>query len=828
MAVKIATADGNWTTGATWATADATAQLDSEANNTVLTTSYVESSTFAPGAITIDGIAVKVNNRAVSPTGTISIRLATGGVLVAGTEVTINVSDIDARNLQQGWYFFKFAAPVLLLAATNYTVSAKTSNANMVNLYRNSTAGNWSRMLRTTTTGAPGAGDSAHILGEWTAAATKTDRTVTMDETASTDYGDNSKTNPPGITIGKGGTLTWGTTAATNYVLKLSTSLAIYKGGTMTMGTTGTPMPRDSTAQLQFDCDTADGDFGCFSYGTDIRQGLSRTSGKNVVACRLNTDEAIGQTTLGLDTDTGWKGTDEVAIAGTTRTASEAEIRILNADAGASSIVITVALSNAHSGTSPTAAHVILLTRNVLQRSLSTTLMAFHYVGVDATIDWDWAGWRYHGATTSPKRGIEIDTGSTGSFNMNFCSAFQFDNWGIFFSSATGDNYSVTNCTGYSIGVNGSTSGGITTSASTGVNFTISDNVIIGDNTNGPSYFLQNAKGTFARNVGANSSKGVHIDDILARCVMDTGEYYGNQGPNFDIVAVATFKHAGTLKLWRANATGGLQIAECHDLEIAACEAFGNATSNIVWTTSISALGRQLFRNLNLNGDSTFSTANGLDFQNSGKTMPLVIVENSDLGVATGIKVTHTSVDVQFGTSRRFVDIRFRDTRLASATEFGNSASLIGRSRISRQRIDGTTNSHNTIYPALGTITYDAAVFRTAAPSERLTPSGATSAFRLQSSIRRVSVEAAATPTVNAYVRKDGSYTGSAARLIVLANPSMGLDVDTVLDTHSAAAGTWEQLTGVLPAATEAGVWQVIVDVDGSAGNVYTDDWSAS
>lgn len=94
MAYLIAAANGNWTAAATWGSVDATSLLDSEAANTATTTAYVESSTFTPGAITIDGLAIKVSHRAVVATGTFSCRLAVAAVLVAGTETTINVSDM--------------------------------------------------------------------------------------------------------------------------------------------------------------------------------------------------------------------------------------------------------------------------------------------------------------------------------------------------------------------------------------------------------------------------------------------------------------------------------------------------------------------------------------------------------------------------------------------------------------------------------------------------------------------------------------------------------------------------------------------------------------
>ncbi|MCA1841466.1 MAG: hypothetical protein LC723_14275, partial [Actinobacteria bacterium] len=198
MATYLAAANGNLTAGATWAAVDSTSLLDAQDATTTLTTSLIASSTFTPGAITIDGIAVKIAGRAAVASGTMTVELSTGGVQVTGTSVTINVSDIPVENevasttlCPIGWTFFKFGSPVLLLAATLYAVRATTSVGGQVDLFRNSTAANWSRMLRTTTTGvAPTTGDRMFICGEWTAAATKTDRAVVMDSTAATDYGD--------------------------------------------------------------------------------------------------------------------------------------------------------------------------------------------------------------------------------------------------------------------------------------------------------------------------------------------------------------------------------------------------------------------------------------------------------------------------------------------------------------------------------------------------------------------------------------------------------------------------------------------------------------
>jgi hypothetical protein len=81
----LASLGGNFTSAGSWALVDATSYAErSLANsNTQLTTSYVSSSTFTPGAITIDGLAVFVYSRSQTPSGTLTVALDQGGSDVA-------------------------------------------------------------------------------------------------------------------------------------------------------------------------------------------------------------------------------------------------------------------------------------------------------------------------------------------------------------------------------------------------------------------------------------------------------------------------------------------------------------------------------------------------------------------------------------------------------------------------------------------------------------------------------------------------------------------------------------------------------------------------
>jgi hypothetical protein len=173
MAVLFSVQSGNWTTSTTWKVVDATSYLNSETTTANLTTSFASSTSFTTGAITIEGIAVKIVFRATVPSGTMTIRLATGGVAVAGTTVTINVSDLPLT-VSSGatsfyWCYFKFSSPVALLAATSYTVQATTSVATQVSLGVLATT-NWIRCLVTSTNATPAARDTLIVAGENTAA----------------------------------------------------------------------------------------------------------------------------------------------------------------------------------------------------------------------------------------------------------------------------------------------------------------------------------------------------------------------------------------------------------------------------------------------------------------------------------------------------------------------------------------------------------------------------------------------------------------------------------------------------------------------------------
>lgn len=836
MAVKLSRASGNWTNNSTWCTVDSTSYSNSESANTTLTTSYVASSGFTPGAITVDGIAVKLASRQ-GTTGTISVHLAISGVEVSGTLVTIDVADLPActsTDLNGGWQFFKFASSVTLLAATTYTVEAKTSSSSQVNLF-SASGSNWSRALVTSTTGAPAAGDDVIVCGEYVSSGSNSTITVTMDETATTDYGAASTSLvTPAIAVCGKGILSFGTSAATNYNLKVSGNLIVYSGATFNIGSVGSEIPRDSTAVLNFDCATNVG-FGMVirNLATFNSQGLSRTAGKNVYFCKLNTDESAGSTSLSVDTDTGWLDNDEIAVASTTRTYTDSEIGALNGNASSNTLTVDGfagaggGLVAVKSGTSPTQSEIILLTRNVRIQGASTTLQTYIDIKATATVDCDWTEFKWMGSATANKRGIDVLCTGTGSSNFQYCS---FRNFAVasFFGFNIGNNSTsstvYSNNVSYRVAANHLTIGSGATPVVENNIFMRNDtsNVSIVSCGNSAFNFNNNTIVSSRGSAFAMSSSTNAATWTITNLTIHSGDSTG--------LAVGSMR-SGTIdgvKIWRQNSNGILFNAGLCDNVFKNFEIFGCNTNSI--TANVSSLFvNNRFENLVASGDSTFSTTNCLNFSSTTATDYLELeFINCDFNPGTGIKVAHTSSDLAVANANfRFL---FVNTRFGAPSDVAGYTSMNKSSFIASERHNQVAGAYKT-WKRYGTMESETTTVHSGTKSMKVSPlilgsekletSGVYGGFQ-------VAVESGNTVTPTVYVYEDGSYNGNRARLIVKRNDALGITSDTVLDTATAASdGAWEALSGTTSAVTEDGVLEFVVDCDGTAGNLFVDSFSA-
>jgi len=808
---------GNFT-GSIWSSIDTVSFLNSESNSTATTTSFVSSSAFTPGAITTDGIGLKLLSRTFGGAGTFTVRLAQAGVAVAGTTVTVTASTFGGAFWGNflGWAFFKFSAPVTLAAATPYTVQVQSSVAATVTVYRDATAGNWSRFLRTTaalTTVA--AADYLIVCGEQTGVGTFNAVTVTMNNTAATNYSG-------GIEISTNGTLAYGTAASTAYQLRLSNNFLLNGGGTFTIGTSGTPIPSTSSAALEF------------VVGSNVQYGLLQRADSTLTTygatktgrAYLNADAAAAATTITTDVSTAWLSGDSIALASTTTTVAQTELLTLSGNAAGTSVPVS-ALGFAHSGTAPTRAEIINLTRNVKIFGQSASLQAYVSLQGTSTTSINYTEFYFLGSSTGGKRGIDMTNSIFGATAFTGCALRNFEaGSSIGMQIAGAQNATIEDCVFYkvhSININIAAATDTTVSVN---NVWAMSNVLAGN-----SLFAIAAActgGSITNCVGVSASGYAfsfnNSDAIPANFVASNLTGHSCNSGYVNLAMVSGLSEMPTLSNitgWR-NGPGGLNLV-CNGVVVDGITAFAGTTSNIRITAA--GVFNTSLKNVTSNAGTSPACAIGMSVL--GHCSKLVI-ENSSFGATT----THSTGDIDTNAARAYVAIDLRNCLLNSTTKVSTLAGMAYEGYVASSRHQQTANNF-TMFRNLGTITKDNVIYNTANPastsSTRMTPSSA--AAKLRSVDKHVVVSNGKAIKITVSVRKsvvgDGTaYNGALPRLWVKKNSAIGLTTDTLLATATAASvGAFENISGTTASATDNGVFSFYVDCDGTTGWANVDEW---
>ena len=123
--------------------------------------------------------------------------------------------------------------------------------------------------------------------------------------------------------------------------------------------------------------------------------------------------------------------------------------------------------------------------------------------------------------------------------------------------------------------------------------------------------------------------------------------------------------------------------------------------------------------------------------------------------------------------------------------------------------------------------------------SEKLTPQSAT--LKLKSSKKVIFIDnfdSSVPPNlepeylnVSVWVKKNSEWgSNDDPRLIIASNPTLRINEDTIIDTHSASTTDWFQLTSIVPVASAIdtrGAVEMYVDCSGSSGgSIFIDKWS--
>lgn len=840
MANLIAFQTGNFTASSSWATCDTSAELDSEASTVTVSTSNVDSGTFTPGAITVDGIALKMDFISSGLTGTFTITLRNSTDTVDVVSVTINAADFPVNTVGNGhgWIFFKFSANQLLIAAKAYLIRCVRSSSSGTVRFKGSSSTNYSRKLRTTTTAAPAVDDHLVISNIFTAAGASTAVTITMDNTATTSFGPTVSGGPPqGMVVSGNGTLTFGVAAATNYVLKLKGLLLIAGGGTVNIGTSGTRIPADSTAKLEFHVIT-NNDSGprVYAGGTLNVYGALKTA----IQTTLGATIAAAGTALTVADTTGWRTNDEIAFAPSGPAASISQFERKTISAIGSSTTATVgATSFAHTINSQFIGYVTNLTRSAKIIGTGTSLNATFEIRYGGITTCDSCELRYYS-----NNGIYMDSGGAITFTKSSFSDFASHvfNVQVLTLTAIFSFNCLYNITGLPIN---------TAPAASQAN-TYANNWIFGMNINATAIQLYSyGNDVFKNNVILGRIDGIGSTlvsvDLLANTNFIEANWIGN---------IIGYSQSSAISISSNDAnnarliSGSIKNLQC--IHIINTDRYGisfgvngpvNLTDFRIDTPTFIACNgggifpRHCWGNLSVNdavfaGSSGVAATRGLYTLTQSFTKLLnLYFQNCTFGVATGSYVAHSTADLSLSDSVASLRIYMDNCNMASTTKISGLTGATGAapdSFVRCARYGQVAGDHRSFFP-YGNVSSDSTIFNTATPSERLTPSSAT--IKFVSSPKLIPVASAATLTPVVTVRKsvvgDGTaYNGNQPRLIARRYYSTGVIIDTVLATAAGAAGSWETLTGTTIAATDTGVMEFFVDCDGTAGWVNIDDWS--
>lgn len=858
MATLISTGSGNFTSSSIWSVVDSTSFSGVPNTTQAITTIPLNGSSFTPGAITIKGFAVFLNTRGSAGTVTCQLWNVTANAAVTGTSATINLTALPTTlnaggnpNLFGiGWVYFEFASPITLLAATLYAVRLNASSNGIISAWRTATTTDWLRALVTTSNAAPANTDNLIIAGKHTLSAFSNGYNVIMDSTTTgATFGN--------LFISTGSELNYGTTASTDYYLRLSGFVNITSGATMTIGAPSSRMPSSSTATLDLQSTALSTPFSV--EGAFIAYGATMTSQAN-----LSADVAIGATTSITDVSTEWLNGSTILVPSTTRTPTQAEIKTLSTNASGTTITHN-AYTNAHGGNSATQvqARIGNLTRNV--KILGTvTFPAYITVRNAKTyLDLSYTEIRdlgYNAATTaavtisavasvSPGISVVVDNCSiwrTATTNSGIGISFNADPGN---SSAAPVRCDITNNIVYNY-VTSCLNFQITTSAFTN-NPTINGNLFCRSGGNGLNI---NRAVNFNNNyVTSHTGNGIaYISSLVSNPAIEQTTFNdnsiyanGGNGIAFSITSQAianwTFSNLST---WRnttygvtfagsnAAAAGGVVTAgDTNAIIIDGFDSFGNGTAGIIFTT---ITGNVRLTNSYIWGGSTLVQPYAIFQSNAALGVNRIDLVRCNLGRDPLGNVSSNST-AQIATSLvtrldalTLTNCNFTGTEFVALSGVGGIVE--GPLGIISLKHNGATGSHR-VFTQTSSISTDSTIFNTATPSVRIAPR--TAAYKSTTHLQRIPVSSGNTCTVSVSVRKStagdgGAYNGNQPRLIYRFNPLSGNDIDTVGATMTSAVGNWQTLTYTTPAVLEDSVLEFFVDCDGTSGWINVDDWSST
>lgn len=785
MADLIAYQSGDWTGATTWkgvATSTGAKQA-SIASSTNTTTSYVYSPTFTvTNAVVIEGLLLYCQR--LTTTGTVSVALSDDNGVTATREVTVNASDLPA---EQSWVFFRFGTTLTGDGGTDYRIGVRGSTTNNANFFRSATTADWARYLRTNSTATIASSDVTFICDELTGTGAKTDVEVTVDDAASTAYGE--------CNIGAGGVLSYGTSASTNYILDLAGNLNVWGDGTLNIGTSGTRIPSTSTAVLEFNCTTGE------QYRLLPRSGstVNMYGAQKRTWAKATATANTGQAIIDVEDTTGWAANDILQFTRTQRNTSISTGTISTVNSS-TRITLTSNIGFILEGVYPYQGVVGNSYKNVIVRGIS----ALNHSSITAT-------------------GLTNFTFNVDNVRFTWLRRLQF-------TSQTNSTVNFTDC-GFDTMQNTSDPAVTPTAGTTFtrcVFYSTTAQAISGTAIIDECAFLRNGNGSYGALVLGTGSelKNSYITNhgngaSTSIAAVQTGDVSVITGNTFISNSAIALQINSAVSRTYSNNTFvrgfifGVQVNAGVDVVFDNCYFDGHSTANINVVSPIT------FKNCTFNAGVTNLAPTEIRLAGGN-----AVFENCDFGQTSAAT---NFVEAASPVSGRLITATFTNCDIGETLAVVGQSNLVSENGITSligiDKLNGTSGAHRA-YKQFGFSASDQSVYRTASPSEQLNPNSASG--KLPSGSKKFGVASGTTATVSVWVRKSATYNGNEPRLVVKRNIIAGITSDTVLATASGATNTWLELTGTTATVSDDCVLEVYVDCDGTAGTVNVDDWSVT
>jgi hypothetical protein len=230
------------------------------------------------------------------------------------------------------------------------------------------------------------------------------------------------------------------------------------------------------------------------------------------------------------------------------------------------------------------------------------------------------------------------------------------------------------------------------------------------------------------------------------------------------------------------------------------------------------------------------------------------IIKNSYLSAKSVDAALSASVAINLN-STRFKNFEVRNSSLLGTNSIGLSAprelvqgtyhfnnckignlpvgsGLAGTYQPSNANTDGFVytnfnqiNGYHITYENSGQRLTDSTILFGDQNTEKLIPFSTT--IKLHSGSKYVALNSSQKTLVSVYVRIDSTYNGTLPKLIVKANPSVGIMENTIIDTCDAVMDEFQILTGYSPITNDVGVLEFFVECDGTSGFINIGQWQA-